>query len=290
MPDNGGAGFVSMASNAVLYHCEGSALDSSGNGNTAVLTNVTTGAVGKVGSFAWSYNATTAVATITPVPLTATHTIAFWFYNLGPTGSYKSADRNSTNNGTSIIVWQNSNELGVWLGGGIVGTGFIMDPANYTGWHHMAAVSSGGSTLFYIDGLYVGTAAGVDTGSLKYVGNSTPANPERFADRIDEYAIWTRALSAAEISALWLNQIGGYAGAGTTFGFTPDVTGTYTIQYSQGDSKVGGTYTDLANAVVVAAGIPPFQGDTNQGSEDQNGNAVPQGNSFSTQGSRTQGS
>jgi hypothetical protein len=290
MPNNGGAGFISMANNAVLYHCEGNALDSSGNGNTAILSNVTTGAVGKVGSFAWSFDTTAAVATLTTnVPLGATYTVAFWFYNLGPTSSYKTACRTSTGFASPIIVWQTTNELGLWINPSLIGTGFAMSPANYTGWHHLAAVASGGTTAFYVDGVWVGTAAGVDSGALRWIGNSG-GGAERFADRIDEWATWTRALSATEIATLVVNQSGNHAGAGTTFGFTPDIAGTYTVQYVQSDTNVRGTWADSANAVVVAAGVPPFQGGTNQGSVDQNGNAVPQGSSFAMQGSRSQGS
>jgi hypothetical protein len=285
MPDNGGTTFIAMTNNAVLYHCEGSGADSSGNGNTATFSNVTTGAVGKVGSFAWSFDTNTAYASPTVgVALGANWTIAFWFYNLSATADYRVAAYGAN---WPIIV-DGSGNLGTFSGA-MNASGAVMLAASYTGWHHLVAVGSGTTTAYYLDGVLVGTAAFKSTTSVVNIGNQN-GTTRRFADRIDEYAIWTRALSAAEISALWLNQVGGYAGAGTTFGFTPDVTGTYTIQYSQGDSKVGGTYTDLANAVISFTGYPISQGNVGQGFIDQNGEGVGQGRSFSTQGARAQGS
>ena len=139
------------------------------------------------------------------------------------------------------------------------------------------------------DDSYVGTAAYKDTTAQKYIGN-TGVGAERFADRMDEIAIWTRAFSAAEVNALYVNQSGNYAGTGTTFAFTPDVVGTYTVQYSQQDTNVAGTWSDAANAVVSAAtSVQVIQGEVSQGLVDQNGNVVLQGFSYYLQGQRAQG-
>jgi hypothetical protein len=125
-----------------------------------------------------------------------------------------------------------------------------MPAASYTGWHHIAVVCGGATTDFYVDGVYVGTSAIRMSTNIKHFGGSTAPN-QRFAERLDEVAVWTRVLSAAEILTLYANQSGNHAGTGTTLNFTPDVTGTYTVQYSQGDSNIGGTYIDSANAEVI---------------------------------------
>lgn len=250
MPDGGGTTFIAMTSNAVLYHCEGSGADSSGNGNTATFSNVTTGAVGKVGSFAWSFDTTAAYATLTTqASLAGDFTFACWFYNLGPDGGYRSGTTDNPPTSILFVVEPTTGSLGVW-NGSLQPSGFTMLAANYTGWHHLAAVGSGTTTAMYVDGVLVGTVAVKLATNIKYVGNSI-GQVQRFADRMDEIAIWTRALSASEIEALYINQAGNYAGTGTTFAFIPDVSGTYTVQFSMSDNIVGGTYTDSANAIIT---------------------------------------
>jgi hypothetical protein len=223
-------------------------------GNTATFSNVTAAAVGKVGANALSFNTTAAYAAITtPVPLGPSWTYSFWFYNLKQDNTFRAAIRNSNNTRCACIVWQTNSELSVWNGSIQVSSGFVMREADYTGWHHMVAVGNAGVTAFYVDGKYVGTAAYQDTTGQRFIGN-TGVGVERFADRMDEIAIWRRALSASEVETLWLNQVGGYAGVGSTFTFTPDVTGTYTVQLGVRDSLRSESFpvvNDSANAEIT---------------------------------------
>lgn len=266
MPDSGGSSFIAMTSNAVLYHCEGSGTDSSGNGNTATFSNVTTGAAGKVGSFAWSFDTTAAYATLTTqVSLAGDHTFACWFYNLGPDTVYRSGTTDNPPSTILFIVEAITGRLGVW-NGSFQDSGFTMRAADFTGWHHLVAVGSGTTTRMYVDGIYVGTVAVKLATNIKYVGNSV-GQTQRFADRMDEIAIWTRALSQAEVETLYINQAGTYAGRGTTFGFVPDVEGTYTVQFTVRDTLREAYYplgSDLANAVItdppVGSGVWPQEG------------------------------
>jgi hypothetical protein len=262
MPDSGGTTFIAMTSNAVLYHCEGSGADSSGNGNTATFSNVTTGAAGKVGTNAWSYDTAAGIATITTgVPLGADYTLAFWFFNLDPDTGYRAGFVTSPAASYPIIVEQTTKRLGVWTGGSLSPSGFIMNAADYTGWHHIVAVGTGTTTTFYVDGVLVGTSPVKVSVTIKTIGNA-PAVSQRFAARLDEIAIWTRALTADEVNAIYANQSGNYAGTGTTFSFIPDVVGTYTVQYSQRDTNVAGAFNDSANAVITAVsdlGIWPME-------------------------------
>jgi len=252
MPNSGGTTFIAMTSNAALFHCEaGSGTDSSGNGNTATLSNIISGG-GKVGSNSWLYNTTTAKADLTtPVSAAGSWTVACWFYNLGADGTTRSAFCDSGQSQVPLRIIASGNQLGCYFAGEVA-SGFTMLAANYTGWHHAVAVGSGSTTTFYIDGVLVGSVAVKQNNNFSCIGNIPFAVSERFAERLDEVAIWTRALTADEVSALYANQSGNYAGTGTTFSFTPDVTGTYTVQFSMSDSIVGGTYTDSANAVVTA--------------------------------------
>ena len=66
------------------------------------------------------------------------------------------------------------------------------------GWHHIAAVGSGTTTDFYIDGAYVGTSgANVDT-DVWAIGNSKYWNTP-FTQGIDDVRIYDRSLADTEI-------------------------------------------------------------------------------------------
>jgi hypothetical protein len=228
-------------------------------GNTATFSNVTTGAAGKVGSFAWSFDTDAGVAIMTSgVPLGANWTIAFWFYDLDPDTDYRVGCVDVGPTMYPIIIVPTTNLLGSW-DGTLKSSGFAMPAASYTGWHHMCAVGSGTTTAFYVDGVYRGTAPIKATQTMKYLGNQLGLTL-RFAKRIDEYAVWTRAFTDTEVLTLYANQSGNYAGVGgATLPFTPDVVGTYTIQYSQRDTNVASTYTDTAEVLVTSpvAGVWP---------------------------------
>ena len=246
LPNSGGSSFISMANNAVLYHCEGNGTDSSGNLNTATFTSITTAAAGKVGSFAWSFDAENARASLTSaIALGSSWTIMFWFYDLDGDGTWREAIQDA-GGGTIHISVNPSNLLGVYVGGH-TSSGYTMNAAYFTGWHHMVAVGSGTTTTFYVDGVFVGTAAVKPTANVQYIGTTFS---ERFAARMDEIAIFTsRAFSQSEVEATYVNQQGSYAGTGTTFPFTPDKAGTYTIQFALSDGlRPGGFPLTLTNA------------------------------------------
>jgi hypothetical protein len=251
MPDSGATTFIAMTNNEVLYHCEGSGTDSSGNGNTATFSNVTTGAAGKVGANAWSFDTDAGIATMTSgVTLGASWTIAFWFFDLEPDTGYRTGCHDVGPTVFPIIVVPTTNLLGTW-NGSLQSSGFAMPSASFTGWHHMVAVGSGTTTAYYVDGTYVGTAPIKATTAMRYLGNQI-GQTQRFAKRLDEIAIWTRALTDTEITALYVNQSGNHAGSGSSLSFIPDVAGTYTAQFSMNDTNLrGGPYTDTANAVIT---------------------------------------
>ncbi|MDB4278956.1 LamG domain-containing protein, partial [Deltaproteobacteria bacterium] len=266
-PNFGAITPIDMTSNVLLYHTEEAAgtsgLDTSGTGNTAALTAITVGVGGQVGSYAWEFTGATSKAVPTAVvPIGSSWTVAYWFLGLAPNTSWRTGIRGTGNH--HIIVENGADRLGLYIGGfRPTDTGFTMPVGSYTGWHHIAAVgTAGGDTQFYIDGLLVGTVVGFrPTDSVVCVGNYQ-GDGQRFADRIDEFALWTRELSGSEIQDIYDLQKG-FAGSDPTFTFLPDVDGTYTINLTVTSGIDGGLTVDTADAVIGGStGILfPLQGD-----------------------------
>ncbi len=92
-----------------------------------------------------------------------------------------------------------------WGGGYDWGTGVAT--ANYReNWHHFALTYSPPTTKFYIDGvMQASTNSYAWNTSPTYIvlGNEIDKNTRKFQGQIDEFSIWSRALSDAEIKAIY---------------------------------------------------------------------------------------
>ena len=260
-PDNGASSPINMTDNEVLFHFDGNADDTSGNSNSLSLVGTSYGA-GRSGvaATALGFPGGSARGTLgTPVDLSGgSWTVAFWFYNLAPTGAWRTGVRGSSVD-NQIIVEHNSNRLGVYASGNgnFRYSGFDMPSADYQGWHHIVAVGSGTTTTFYVDGVLRGSSDRKSVANIRTIGNY-PSGGQRFADRIDEFAIWSRALSEAEVSSIYALQRYVPLSETSSLSFTPDVAGTYTVQFT---SRRGG-YADVSvtrNAVISSA-TPPSTG------------------------------
>jgi hypothetical protein len=266
-PNFGGTTPIDMSSNAALYHAEETVgvtgADTSGSGNTANLTAITVGVGGQVGAYSWAFTGTTSKAQPTSViPIPGEWTIAFWFFNLAPNTSWRTGSRGQAAD-HHIIVETGGDRLGVFMGS-FQPSGFSMPSASYTGWHQIAAVGSGTNTLFYVDGVLAGEVEGLrSTDPVHTLGNHSADN-QRFADRLDELAVWNRALTPSEISDLFILQEGNYTGVGGTHTFTPDIDGVYTINLTVVDGTTGGLDVDTATATIALGGGLkfPLQGDS----------------------------
>ena len=270
-PDDGQPSPLDMTNNEVLYHCEETSgttgTDSSGNFNDCTLTSINVGAGGKIQSYSWEYTGTTSVAEPgTPISLSGDYTISFWFYNLAPNTSFRTGVKGT--NHYPIIIDNGSSRVGTYNNSTatFIPANFDMPEADYTGWHQIVAVGYSGKTDFYVDGEYKGSSPFKSDSNVIGIGNipiSVGIN-HRFADRIDEFAIWSRVLSRDEIREIYYLQEGNYADYNDSteegsFTFNPDVVGTYTIRaFLQGE----GTLIDVsdtvdANAVIT---LPPTPG------------------------------
>jgi hypothetical protein len=92
-------------------------------------------------------------------------------------------------------------------------------------WHHVATVFNGSTIKFYFDGLPVGTQPMAltivsDTRPLT-IGGDFPGSPEYFNGKIDDVALYSRALSDADILQLYSGATGveeSFAGSAVTLG------------------------------------------------------------------------
>jgi hypothetical protein len=226
-PDGGGSSWISMVNNEVLFHAEDN-LDSSGSGNSASLSGITSGSIsGKVGQYAWSYDNTSSKAIIaTPVDLSGDYTISFWFYDLDPEGGYRTSM--CADSGEFIpMLLDPSGLLGLW-NGTFVSSGNYMYAVDFSGWHQVTITATGTSTKWYVDGELYGECSAKISQSLGYIGNNGFYS-QRFAGRIDEFSVWSRVLTPAEISSIYIFQSQAFANYGQILTFVPDVAGTYEV-------------------------------------------------------------
>ncbi len=212
-----------------------SAADASGNGNTGTTNGSTPWVAGKVGgaisidgrsSYVEGANAGRSF----PVG-NASRTITAWIKN-GGSGS----DQGILQYGTGVNSTPSNFHLLVRAGGAVAvgnggsGMGLIVTTPTSSlhvddnAWHHVAGVYEGASTNMarvYIDGVQQasGTLANVPntgTGSSWRIGRFlSPDSQPSFNGAIDELRLYDRALSAAEIQALYSQDAGSSGGGGT---------------------------------------------------------------------------
>lgn len=81
------------------------------------------------------------------------------------------------------------------------------------GWHHMVLVGEGAATKLYIDGIYRDQVARKATGTFRYLGasadNAGTTSGQSFGSPLDEFEIYSYALAASSVSALYNNESAG---------------------------------------------------------------------------------
>ncbi|MBL7777909.1 MAG: hypothetical protein JNK66_06345 [Chitinophagales bacterium] len=88
-------------------------------------------------------------------------------------------------------------QLGTYVGG-FQSSGFNIIANITSGWHHIAAVGTGGLTRFYVDGVVVGTTSSQPTDNIVAIGNFQGGG-QHFGE-VDEVRIWNVALPQNTIS------------------------------------------------------------------------------------------
>lgn len=261
LPDSGVSNLfdINMSSNEGLYHFEGNANDTSGNSRTGTVSGATL-TTGKVGSQAYEFVQADSTDVIvfgtTGFNFVSADAFSFALW-VKPNASQPDANAivisksNLTSTGYAIIQngGANSNQYTFIVGTGAglsgIGSNFSLTAGS---WNHVAVTrsASGASTKVYVNGAQVAdvnfltTIASSDPIALG-IGNLGPAPGTPgivFNGVIDEVAVWSRELAAFEVSGVYNAGSGNYAAFGTTYPFTPDVEGTYTVAAS-GSSVYG---------------------------------------------------
>jgi hypothetical protein len=203
------------------------ASDSSGNGNTATLTNGPVWTTGKVGGglqFDGIDDYVNLKNSFNTIGLSTTKTISAWIKpDVSATGLAVCIARTygqSCGFGiTPVTNWKGS----YWTTtAGSLNTSSAVVAGK---WTHAVLVQSGSSVNLYIDGALAGTGSGA-TGVGAIASAVIGARPDLasgtyFRGTIDDVRIYDRSLSASEVSELYA-----YSGGGTTGGTTtpPPIT------------------------------------------------------------------
>ncbi|HTN77352.1 MAG TPA: LamG-like jellyroll fold domain-containing protein, partial [Pirellulaceae bacterium] len=130
------------------------------NGNLVAGATIVGGGIsGNAMSTAGSVGARMEIGTSPGISLAGGNwTGAAWFNGIYPTPEYRTLFRGGPSD-HQIIIQVNTDNLGTYANG----NGEFRDsgadlPSSLTGWHHIAAVGSGSTTTFFIDGVQVGVA------------------------------------------------------------------------------------------------------------------------------------
>ncbi|MEQ1825946.1 MAG: LamG-like jellyroll fold domain-containing protein, partial [Pirellula sp.] len=191
-------------------------LDSSGSGNNATVTGVVSSASSNRGGAA-SFTGATPAIDLGPVGvnLGSSWTVSGWFRGL-----INDSDWNSlfiaTNLDAHIVIAAGSDLLGTYVSTFVSGGSDLLPQSSADRWQHIAAVGANGATSIYVDGKLVGTANAQVTQNLRWIG--AYGTSERFAQQIDEIALYNQALSAAQIADLYTGFPVGLTTESNSFG------------------------------------------------------------------------
>lgn len=118
-------------------------------------------------------------------------------------------------------------------------------------WHFAAATVSGATYTLYLDGEQVATqtytpGTVASFGQNLYFG-ADPGNQNRnFGGCVTEAALWSKALSADEVKAMWQNKLRLVGSEADLWGYWPLNEGSGTAVTDASGNKHTGTYTGVA--------------------------------------------
>ena len=146
--------------------------------------------------------------------LTGDITITMWIY---PTEDYTSngrvfmAKRDATTTTTYQLFWHSSNLLSYYNGTTYNGTMNASGPMTLDAWNFIAITISSNTLTIYLNGYNLGThtvgTRNTNSAPLTF-GQTSLDNLEEYAGRIQDSTIWNRALSEAEITAMYNSNRG----------------------------------------------------------------------------------
>ncbi|MBA4389213.1 MAG: hypothetical protein C0404_14665, partial [Verrucomicrobia bacterium] len=188
------------------------AADASGGGHVGALQGTAAWTNGGRLNGALQLNGANDMILAGPVVLLgAEWTICAWFTAPLPnTASWHTLTRGSGSLGDHHVITDSSLNLGMYdnaTAGNFRSCGYNMGGLS-NGWHHLAAVGSGTTTRFYVDGAIVGTSDRKAATSDIYAVGNYQGNGQRFSHKLDDVRVYSRGLSATEIQALVTGEAG----------------------------------------------------------------------------------
>lgn len=197
---------------------EGNSNDSKGSNNgadTAVTYNVASGRYGQGGN----YNGTTSLTTITDAASlkpTTNFSISMWVNSVSVNTIFQSYSQNTAVAG--IVMQVDAGGLGWLVSGKNTGTVFNTDYAQIKGtinindgqWHHLVGIWDGANLQFYTDAkaatpvAWANAPAYAATNYVRIgVQVTTGPNGLFWQGSLDDLALFSRALTASEVSSLF---------------------------------------------------------------------------------------
>ncbi len=254
LPDSGVGSL--MADNEGLYHFEGNADDSSGNSRNLTLHNAPTYVTGKVGSNAINFDGANQYGEVV-IPISTSGTIATWLnFSSTPTqGDVIAAFGTlaSGTNGSWRAISYHGGGLSFYGRGNASNDIYNWASVTTDRWYHVAITWDAANLVScYLDGVLITaqTKSLVAPDTTFTVAARLNAGTFYAPVKLDETAVWSRVLSASEVTEVY--EEGSKTGldiSTATASFTPDVAGTYTVRLTVSDGV-----STTANAVISAAG------------------------------------
>ena len=182
-----------------------STVDRSGNGNNGAITGATWSSSGKFGNaLSFTGSARVTVADSASLDLTTGMTLMAWVSSTANT-NWRTVILKQTSNDLAYALYasSDSNQPGVWITTG--STQFVKGTAQIPNgtWTHLAASYDGATLRMFVNGAQVSSVPGaqpiaVSSGPLQIGGNTIWG--EYFSGLIDDVRVYSRALTAAEIT------------------------------------------------------------------------------------------
>ena len=251
------------------------AADTSGNGNDGTLVNTPTWTTGRIGgALDFDYTSSQYVDMGLPAELQLTNTgsVSAWvrYNDQSVSGSWTyiagATNASTDRNGYALVVWP-ANRPSIAVDSATAHNQFSA-PLTYDdgSWHLVTGTWDGSDVILYIDGLEVGSTAQTLNANVIYninVGRDSANTNAYFNGTIDDVRIYNRALSAADVAALYTGmgaQCSNPSGMAGEITYNTDLN---VLQYCNGGNWVAvGPSIDLSNGLVGHWGMDEGSGAT----------------------------
>ncbi len=213
LPDNTGAesvygaGNIDMTGNVLLLHmneASGTIVDSSGSGNDGTYNGAGYSAAGRFNS-GIDFDGTDDEITIpddNSLDFTTDVTASVWIYMDDVSGWQSFIHKNTDTASHAEVYFEQNN--GILHNYNTINTGTAVLTTGQ--WHHIAYTADATNETLYVDGQNVAQESrefgGMSNNNTMYIGGSGGGG-EQVDGRMDEIAMWNRALSPTEISDVY---------------------------------------------------------------------------------------